>query len=182
MLLAVIITFSVLIFPIFLNGKLSLSKENKELKYSVKIFWLFKVLYGYFELDKEGIIIHLNKRKAILIEYNRLLSIRKKFKPLKDYHLLRFNSTLNIGISENELIIDITTFYSIITEILGEYFRFNKPYFKIQNTMNIYEGANMLNLYFSAELVLNLLMVIISAFKIFMEKFIYAIKSRTQQN
>ena len=90
--LATIITiYSILIFPILLNGNLSFNKNYKVINYNVKLFGFLKVLYGYFELDNEGIIVHLTKSKAILITFKDILSLRKKIKPLKDYHLFKFN-------------------------------------------------------------------------------------------
>lgn len=182
MLLAIIITYFLLIFPIFITGDLIINKNKNEISYTIKIFWVIKLLYGYFELDKEGIIIHLNKKKAILIRYDSLLSVRKKFKPLKDYHLLKFNSTLDFGARENYLSIQTATFYSLMGQILGDNLKIFKPYFETNNTINIYEDSNELNFRCNAELVFNLLMVIISVIKIIVEKIIYAIKSRTQQN
>ena len=101
---------------------------------------------------------------------------------VKDYHLLKFNSILNLGINENLLRLDVATFYSTITYFLGEHLRVIKPYFDLKNTLNLHEDSNELNFTCSTELVFNLLMVIMSAIKIIVEKFIYAIKSRKQQN
>ena len=171
-----------MIFPISLKGNLYFNNEEKRINYTIKIYGIFKILYGYFELDKDGVIIHLTKRKAILIKYSDILSIRKKFKPLKDYHLLKFNSRLDVGNLENELSIGLISLYGFINQILGEIFSMVKPYFNFNNTINIYENSNVLNYKCSAILVFNLLMILISALKIFVEKIIYAIKIRTKQN
>ena len=178
----IIIIYSLLIFPILLNGNLSFNNIENRINYSIKLFGVFKIIYGYFELDEEGIIVHLTKSKAILIKFTDILSIRKKFKPLKDYHLLKFNSTLDIDVSGYELNIAFITFYSFFVQILGEIFNISKPYFNLNNTINIYENSNVLNYKCNANLVFNLLMIIISALKIIVEKIIYAINNRTQQN
>ncbi len=181
MLTIIIIIYSLLIFPIFVNGKLSINNEQKRINYSVNL-GVFKLLYGYFELDKEGIIIHLTRRKAVLIRFSDLLSIRKKFKPLKDYHLLKYNSTLDLGISGSEISIEFLILYSFITQIIGEIINVNKPYFEVYNTLNIYEDSKISNYRLKINLVFNLLMVIIRVFRIIVEKIIYAIKSRAKQN
>lgn len=182
MLLAIVIAYFLLIFPIFVTGNLSINKNKREISYYIKIFGVIKVLYGYFQLDKEGLIIHLSKTKAILLRYDSLLSLKKKFKPLKDYHLLKFNSTLDLGTNEDNLFLEFIGFYNFINQILGDNLKIIKPYFELNNEINIYENSNELNFRCSADLVFNLLMVIISVIKIIVEKFIYAIKNRAQQN
>ena len=181
--LATIITiYSILIFPILLNGNLSFNKNYKVINYNVKLFGFLKVLYGYFELDNEGIIVHLTKSKAILITFKDILSLRKKIKPLKDYHLFKFNSKLEIGAYGNDYFIEFASFYTFLTEMLGNIFSVKKPYFEVNSNVIIYEDSDVIKYSCKANLVFNLLMVVISAIKIIVEKIIYAIKNRTKQN
>ena len=61
---AIVIIFSLIIFPIFLKANISFSKEKNKMFF---VFYLFgvKVIKGYAEIISEGRIVHLTKTKAI---------------------------------------------------------------------------------------------------------------------
>ena len=72
-LVVVISVVLVLIFPIFLKINIKFSKEQK-LIYNIKVFNLIKVIGGKIGVLKEGIIIHLTRSRATIIEYKDIVS------------------------------------------------------------------------------------------------------------
>lgn len=178
---AFIIIFSVIIFPIFITIRISFNKKNEKLYYSIVVFGCIRLLNGYIEIIKEGIAIHLTKYKAIIIPLKNILEMRKKIKPLKDYHVIRFDIKLVFGVNES-LIIPISISF-VIRYLLQfiEWFLYNKkPYVKINTDISIYEDKDIAELNAKATAVFNLMMVVISLIKIGVEKVFYAIKNREQ--
>lgn len=165
----------------FINIDIKFEK-NHGLKYSIKIFFI-KILYGKIEKQPEGIVIHLNKKKAILIFYKDIFGMKEKAKPLKDYHLINLNCQLDLGIKNNLIAAtEIVFLYNYTTELI-KWLTFNKkPYFSLQSKVNIYENKDIFNYSLKCTILLNLLMILISLIKIFVEKIYYAFRNRLQQN
>ena len=182
MLTVIISLVSCLIFPIFLKINIRFDKEQK-LIYNIKLFNFIKVIGGNVGLLKEGIIIHLTKRKATIIEYKDIISLRKKFEPVKDFHFINFYSNIKIGASNNFLTLTkLGYFYLIFVNIFEGIIKIYKPYLDLYNYISIYEDKDLLEVICKLNLVFNLLVIMISVIKIFMEKRIYAIKRRAKQN
>lgn len=181
--LILIIIVSIIIFPIFIDANFVFLSENKKAYYTINLFKKVKLLSGYIELNALQIIIHLTENKAIIVPLSLFLDMGKKFKPLKDYHILNWKLKLEIGLKDNIFSVIVSTFIlSYIENHLRWFLNNKKPYLKIDNNICVYEDENVFNVYLNACIVLNLLMIILSFIKIFLEKIIYAISSRKQQN
>ena len=182
--LAIVITvFIILIFPLFLTFDINYKQSTKRVYYKIKLFNFVLLLYGYVEKIQEGIAIHLNRKTAIIITYDKIFDMKNKIKPLKDYHVINMQLQIDMG-SEKGVLEPISIGYFI--NYISQYFEWlivnSKPYVKFEKTINIYENEKLFSLKINATFVLNLLMITISAIKIIMEKIIYAIKNRKQQN
>ncbi len=180
MLTVVICIYIILILPLFINLNIRYSENTKLLEYKIKLFSFITILFGYVELIDEAVAIHINNKKAVLIFYNDLFSIRKKFKPLKDYHIFKLNTTISLGILDDEVRkINFAIMYSFIFNAVGQCFSQIKPYLSLKSNLMLYEKENMFMFTIKTIFVFNFLMVVISLIKIFLEKIIYAVKSRT---
>lgn len=182
MLYVILIIYIVLIFPIFINVKLKFDKDKKKVFFKIKLFNIVRVINGYIENKKDGFFIHLTKKKAILFEYERLFDFRKKVRPLKDYHIISFNSQVLIGSNDNLLKnIEIAFIFNYLVNNIQWFFYHKKPYLYINNSIKIYDDKVFI-IKISVKFVLNLLMIFISLIKILMEKMFYAITRKVQQN
>ncbi len=170
---AVVIIFSLLIFPIFITVKANLSKEKNKLFFAFNLFGL-RVFRGYAELISEGIIIHLTKTKAVIIPFDKIFEVRKSVEPLKDYHFIKLTTKVDLG---NETSVIEPLFFSLLIDyfynIIGWFVKNKKPYVKLSNNFNVYEGEDKLEIYLSITIVLNILMVLLSLIKILVGKLVY---------
>lgn len=183
MLTLIIALFVLLIFPIYLNGYLYFTLDIKKLFFSIRIFKVIKILSGYAELKKDGIFIHLTRKKAVLIPYSSLTGMKKKVKPLKDYHIIKWEFEADLGFSNNTLLaLESAFFVNYITSFINWITSNVKPYLIIKNNVNVYESQSVFRIYFYGTVLLNLLMIILSLIKIILEKIIYALSARKQQN
>ena len=151
--------------------------------YKIKLFGFIKFLFGYVECIDEGIVVHINNKRAILIFYKDIFSMRKKFKPLKDYHIFRLNADISIGFLDDEVQkINFAIIYNIIFNELAQFFTQIKPYLRLNSNLSLYEQENILRLKIKISFVFNILMAIFSLIKIVLEKVVYAIKLKSQSN
>ena len=186
MLIPIIIIYSLIIFPVFLNINIYYSKIKNKVYFKIKLFNFIKILKGYVERIEEGFVFHISSKKAIILPYKNILGMRKKIKPLKDYNIIKFNLTINYGNNKNLFnALVISSFFQILNNNILKILCVNKKHVKINNQINIYEDKNLFNIKCRASVIFNILMVLISIIKIIMEKFFYALKSitnRKQQN
>ncbi len=183
MLETTILVFTILIFPIFLNIKIVANYTNKKMYFLLEIFGFIKIISGYMQLRKNVIIIHLSDNKAILFEIIDLDGIKKKFKPIMDYHFISLETLTELG-NEKNLINPLCI--AFITNYFLSFIRWGllnkKPYLKFNNNFNVYENENKLNFYGKTLITLNLLMVLLSVIKIILEKIIYGYRKNAREN
>ena len=112
MLTVIVVVFTLIIFPIFLNIDLYFIKSENKLFFKIKIF-LIKIIGGYAEIINEGIIFHLTKTKAIILPFNKIFDMKKSVEPLKDYHFIKIKTRLVMGSDYSSLPPLIIAFLSI---------------------------------------------------------------------
>ena len=164
-----------IIFPIFVGIKFTLSTANNKLFFKIKIYGL-ALINGYAKVIDDGIIIHLTKKKAILILKEDLFNFRGKVEPLKDYHLLKAKINITFG-GEDNLLSATTSCFMInyFENFLRWILHFNKPYFRLNNSCNINLDLDYSIFDFNGQIVFNLLMIFLSLIKILIGKINYAI-------
>ena len=175
MLIATIIVFSIIIFPIFIKVWFNFSLKEKKLFFTITLFGFLKIISGYAEQIKEGFAVHITKKKAIIIEYKNILDMRKKVKPLKDYHFIKLHTITEIGSSNSTMLPFVISNLAGFIDNFSCWFLYNfKPYLDVNNKIFVFEGEDRLEVFCKLNAVFNLMMVVISLFKILMEKMIYA--------
>lgn len=180
---AILIIFIILIFPIFINVKFHYSLQEKKMFYYINLFSFINLLSGYVERIEEGFAVHVTKNKAIIIEYSSLLTFRKKVKPLKDYHFVKFYTDIQIGTNDSAFFpFTVSFLVQMIQNFFSWFFYHKKPQLKTETNVFLIEGENRLEIFCKVVVVLNLLMMLISLIKILTEKIIYANRNRKQQN
>lgn len=174
--LTVVLFYFILIFPIFFGANIRFNLEEKRIFAVIKLFGV-KVFTFYIDILSEGLIIHLTKKYAVIVPFAKIFDVRKKVEPLKDYHIIRFSSVIEIASEENPLfayyIAHVLRFFN---EFILWFFTCYKPYLKINNITNADYGKNELKINIKFTIVFNLLMVIFSIIKIGVGKLNYAIK------
>lgn len=182
MLNAVIITVVIIIFPIFINVQIFYTDDEKKLFFGFGIYGIKNVVGGYINIVEERIKILINGKRAVLMPFSSLFSIKSKVKPLKDYHFIRLYCFIDFGGANfaNMAFVGFSTAFilqSILNPIVVK-----KPYLKSLADINVIEGKKTFKIYFSGVIVLNILSLILSGIKILTEKIFYAIRKKAKQN
>ncbi len=85
------------LFPIYVRIDAYLDVKENKCWFAVSLYKHLKIFGGYGEVRKEGIAIHITKKKAILISYGKMTDTRKKFEITKGFQLIRFHTILETG-------------------------------------------------------------------------------------
>ena len=92
-----IAVIAVIFFPFFIKTDAHYDMNRKKLGFSVSLFGMFKLLGGYIGTYNGGIAVHLSKKRAVLIAYNKLNSERKRFSFIKTFRLVSLKQTVETG-------------------------------------------------------------------------------------
>ena len=159
----------------FLSIKLNFSSNEDRLLIKIKLFGL-TIINAYAKIINEGIVIHLTRKKAILVFYNDLFYMKNKVEPLKDYHLLSAKFDFTFGAFDDYLTSISSCFIlNYCEQIFKWILKYNKPYFKLRNIYNVNLDLDYSTFCFKGLIVFNLLMILLSFIKIFIGKVKYAI-------
>ncbi len=163
----VVAIFAFSIIPLIINLECKFKSNKKEIFFCVKLFWLFTIIKGTLHFTNEGIIIYFRKKTKV-ITYGSLLNVGEKIKPLKDYHVLSFDSLIEIGYIDDLLIecLCLTKILNYFTNLITHYLLVNKPFIKLNNQINVYEGDKRLNVYIKTKSIINVVTVLIGLVKL----------------
>ena len=170
------ISYLIIIFPIFLSVNCSYLDESKTVYFKFKLFKI-KIFVGTIRVLCQGVLLEISKKRTVIIPFNKLVNVRKKVEPLKDYHFIKFTSNIEIGNQDNPLSAiviahNVNTFFNY----LHGYVSCIKPYVKIENSVKVHTDRDELKFKFDLTIIFNLLMIVLSLIKILVGKLNYAIK------
>ena len=117
---SIIILYIVIIFPIFLNVYVYYNAQTNKIFVCVYTFKIIKLIAFYIQFTNQDIIIHLTERRAIIIPYNKLLTMKMlKLKLPSQTGIINFSGKIAIGGVDN---IQYKTLLLNTLNILSVYF------------------------------------------------------------
>lgn len=90
-------------FPVFVYADGYLDVRENKVWFSLSLFKRIKMFGGYGQLDREGVAIHLTKKKAIFAYYAQMADTRKKFEITDGFQLYVFHIIVETGGSQSPL-------------------------------------------------------------------------------
>lgn len=97
----ILCSLTVLLFPIFLNINLFFDIEKKKCCFSVYLLRFIKLHGGYITVCRRGIVLHMSRKKALLVPFRELLDSGKKFEITSGFILYGYSHFIEIGGEEN---------------------------------------------------------------------------------
>ncbi len=85
------------LFPVFVWAEVYADAKERKAWFSLSLFRRIRVFGGYAELRKEGLAVHLTKKKAVLLPYSEMTETRKKFEIAQGFQIWRFRQVVEIG-------------------------------------------------------------------------------------
>lgn len=86
-----------LFMPVFLYVDSYVDAFFNRAWFSVSLYRVFRVIGGYGQLDREGVGIHITRKKAFFLPYEKMADTRKKFEITKGFQLYTFRQTVETG-------------------------------------------------------------------------------------
>lgn len=172
--LAVVI---LLIAPISLNIHSHLDVRENKVWFSVRLFNLIKLVGGYMQLTKEGLAIHLSKKKVVILPYNQMLDTRKKFDVTSGFQLTRLRFTVETSGSDQVYGVMIASVLQTISEIAFPVLREKYSWLKPSNCVLLSEQKNF-TVSMEMVTVFNLIILFVAIFKKILEAFLQWIREK----
>lgn len=168
-----------LIFPIFLKFEFFYDKDKLKVFFAIKLYGILKIIGGYIELIKEGLVVHVSKNKAIIIPI-QIFEIKNQFNLSKDYKIVSIYVLSEIGVtSENVLPFFLVGIENVFFKIFFPIFSTLKTGVKLKNNILMYENDNLFKISAQINVAFNLIILIITFIKIILRKIL---NERKKQN
>ncbi len=162
-----------LLFPVFLCLDAYADLTENKFCFSVCAFGAFKIIGGYIRLEREGLAVHVGRKKAFFLPYAQMSNERKKFEITAGFQPVACKISLEIGDEDLPVAAFLLTAGArILSETLFPVFRRGRKFLKLENGLLLRHGGNaaLLTLHFVAAF--NLLTVGIALTKILLEAII----------
>lgn len=88
-------------FPVFVYADFYLDVAANKGWFSLSLYHRLRLLKGYAQLRREGIVFHLTKKKAFILPFAEMSSARKKFEITQGFQPWRFHQVLEMGGAED---------------------------------------------------------------------------------
>lgn len=178
--IAIFLIFAFLFLPIILDLGIVFPLKAKKGYFSIKLFNFIPIFSGYLELLKDGLCIHISKRKAKILPYKNLLRINNTLKPIKDFQIIYFNCCIDYGLKENVFLPLYLGYVScLIGNVIGKALSERKQYLTYNSNVNVY-NLDVFNVYIKSKILFNLLLVILEILRFLLEKIINVFRFQKQ--
>ncbi len=127
------------VLPVFIRTEGFLDVRENRLYFSVGPYESFSVFGGYAQLVKGGIAVHISRKKAIYIPFEKMTDTRKKFEITKGFQLYRLHQTIETG---NVRTPASVLFATLLQSVSGQVFsvlQTNHPFLSLKNSILISE-------------------------------------------
>ena len=166
-----------LLFPLYVRVEAHLDVKENKCWFFVGLYRQLKVLGGYGQLERDGIALHISKKKAFFIPYAKMADTRKRFEITKGFQLLSFHQVLETGGADSVYSVMLGAINNSVTGSLFSFLQTKHPFLSLQNNLLLTSGAE-LKVTLQSEVVFNVLVLSIALTKKLLEVILKWIKTR----
>ncbi len=170
MIIAVLIAVFLLLLPIFLTVNVYLDLKRKRMWFSLYVLHGIKIYGGYVTLYDQGIAFHLTKKKAVLLPFKELINAPNKFKITRGFSVVACNHVTEVGTELGDGALIATAALRLLSDFFGVYLMQKKHCDAYRGDLFLRLGWDGLRVSLRAILAFNLLLVIVAAVKILLQK------------
>ena len=125
--------FLLTFFPVFLWLDAYVDARGNRAWFSFSAYRFMKIFGGYGQLDKEGIAVHVTKKTALFLPFDKLGDMRKKFEITKGFQLWKFHQTVEIGGADNVYGVLVAAGIQSFASGAFAYLRTKHPFVSLKN-------------------------------------------------
>ena len=170
MIIAVLISVFLLLFPIFLTINIYTDLEKKRIWFSLYVLHGIKIYGGYVSMYGEGFAFHLTKNKAVLLPFKELINAPNKFKITRGFSVIAFNYVAELGSELGQNMVLAAALLRIASDLFGVYLISKKQCDAYKGDIYFRLGWNNFKISLRAILAFNVLLLFVAAVKIFLQK------------
>ena len=165
------------LFPVFFFTDIYVDVLQNKCWFSLSLYKHFKIFGGYAQLEPDGIALHLTKKKAVFIPYNKMTDTRKKFDVTKGFQLWRFHQIVETGGADTIYGIFIAAFLQSASSAAFSVLQTKYPFLSLKNSTLLGEKAAV-KITLESALIFNGLIVTIALIKKLLEAIINWIRTK----
>ena len=172
MLSAILISVFFIIFPLFFYLNFAYIQKLNKILFSINLFNV-KIFYGTISFNSNKILIRYNKKKIKIININKNLFNKNNINKFSGYHFYSVKTLTEIGLQNSNPLVFSILLSTVIIETIKNIIILKKPYFVLNNQINLYENEHKFNVFMQNCLIINLLTIFINLIKNFIRNLIY---------
>lgn len=165
------------LLPLYVSLEAHVDVRENKCWFRIGLYRFIKILGGYGQLKKDGIALHITKKKAIFIPYAQMADTRKKFEITQGFQLVRFHQIIETGGAESIYGIMLGAISNSIAGSVFSILQTKYPFVSLKNNLLLTHRTE-LKVTLGSEVVLNGLVITVALTKKLLEALINWIRTK----
>ncbi|MDE6412155.1 MAG: hypothetical protein K2L02_06505 [Clostridia bacterium] len=165
------------LLPLYVGVEAHVDVRENKCWFRIGLYRFIKILGGYGQLGKDGIALHITKKKAIFIPYAKMADTRKKFEITQGFQLLRFHQIIETGGAESIYGIMLGAVSNSIAGSVFSILQTKYPFLSLKNNL-LLTNKTELKVTLQSEVVFNGLVIAVALTKKLLEALINWIRTK----
>lgn len=174
-----IITFFLLIFPIFVSIDVYATSSQNKIGFSLNAFGFLKLFGGYITIEKDALAVHISDKKAICIFYKQAMSNQTMLSITSGFQIYALKINVELGMEEYPtLALMGANFLQVVSAIAFPVLKERYPFVNLKNTVLLspHKKGGAVAIHFVT--VFNQIAVILAISKLILKEIIEYVKQR----
>ena len=157
-----------LFLPLYVRIEAHVDVKENKCWFFIGLYRNIKVLGGYGQLERDGIALHISKKKAFFIPYAKMADTRKKFEIAQGFQLLSLHQVIETGGADSVYGIMLGTLSNAVAGSIFSFLQTKHPFLSLKNNLLLTNRAQ-LKVTLNTEVVFNGLVLTIALIKKILE-------------
>ena len=163
--------------PLYVRIEAHLDVKENKCWFFVGLYRHLKIFGGYGQLERDGIAVHITKKKAIFLPYMQIADTRKRFEIMKGFQLKNFHQIVETGGADSIYGIMLGAAFNAASGSVLSLLQTKHPFLSLKNNLLLTNRAE-LKLTLESDIIFNGLVLTIALIKKLLEVIITWIKTK----
>ena len=165
------------LLPLYVRVEAHLDVKENKCWFFAGLYRHIKLFGGYGQLARDGVALHITKKKAIFIPYAKMADTRKRFEIMKGFQLMNLYHIVETGGADSIYGIMLGATFNAATGSAFSLLQTRHPFLSLKNNL-LLTNRTELKLTLETEVVFNGLVLTIALTKKLLEVIITWIKTK----
>lgn len=135
--------FGMLFFllPVFVNLEIYMIPLENRVWFSLGTYRIFRLFGGYLQLDREGVALHISKKKAFFFPFDKMTDARKKFEITQGFQLWEFRQVIETGGLDSPYCVLAAAAIQSVSGTVFSILQTQFPFVNLKNSVLLRENA-----------------------------------------